>query len=158
VAIGQDPEHGEGVGSLSCIDAGKEGDISEDGAVWRFNDLHRTISTVSIDPQTDLLYVADYSGFVYCLDADTGELQWKHDMLAHMWGSTLVADGKLYLGDEDGDFVILSATREKEVISETNFGVPIYSTPIEANGVVYVATQTHLYALDSEGQQQAARN
>ena len=70
-------------------------------------------------------------------------------MKAHMWGSTLVADGKVYAGDEDGDFVVLAATKEKKVLSETNMGAPVYSTPVVANGVVYLASNTHLYALSS---------
>ena len=40
-------------------------------------------------------------------------------MKAHMWGSTMVADGKLYAGDEDGDFVVLAAAKDKKVLSET---------------------------------------
>jgi outer membrane protein assembly factor BamB len=71
-------------------------------------------------------------------------------MKAHMWGSTLVADGKVYVGDEDGEFVVLAATREKNILAETNLGSPIYSTPIIANGVMYVGTQTHLYAIHDE--------
>ena len=88
--------------------------------------------------------------FRHCLDANTGEHYWEHDMKAHMWGSTLVADGKVYVGDEDGDFVVLAATKEKKLISENNMGSPIYSTPIIANGVMYVGTQTHLYAIHDE--------
>ena len=71
VAIGQDPEHGEGKGMLSCIDASGKGDISQSGAVWTYDKIHRTISTASIDPETDLLFLCDYSGFLYCLDANT---------------------------------------------------------------------------------------
>ena len=147
VAIGQDPEHGEGVGMLSCIDASGKGDISVSGAVWTYDKINRTISTVSIDPETGLLFVCDYSGFLYCLDAETGKEYWIYDMKAHMWSSTMVADGKVFLGDEDGDFVILKADRELEVLSEVNFGAPIYSSPVAANGVLFVGTQTHLYAI-----------
>jgi hypothetical protein len=49
------------------------------------------------------------------------------------------------LGDEDGDFVILNASKDLKVLSEANVGAPILSTPIVANGVMYVASQTHLY-------------
>jgi outer membrane protein assembly factor BamB len=147
VAHGQDPEHGEGIGRLVCLDATKTGDITKTGLIWDYRGIHRSISTVSIDPATDLLFVADFSGFLHCLDANTGQLHWVHDMKAHMWGSTLVADGKVYLGDEDGDFVILAATQEKKILDETNLWAPVYSTPIVANGVLYVATQTHLYAI-----------
>jgi hypothetical protein len=34
---------------------------------------------------------------------ETGKPYWVHDMLAAIWGSPFVADGKVYLGDEDGD-------------------------------------------------------
>src|SRR5690606_24731843 len=100
-----------------------------------FNKINRSISTVSITPE-GLLFIGDFSGFVYCLDAETGELYWTHDMKAHMWGSTLVADGKVYVGDEDGDLVVLAATKEKKILSEReengrkvdgpNLGAPVY--------------------------------
>lgn len=147
VASGQDPEHGEGHGRLICIDATKTGDITKSGIIWEYRGINRSMSTVSIDPKTGLLYICDFSGFVYCLDAETGKVYWTHDMKAHIWGSTLVADGKVYVGDEDGDFDILAATKEKKLLSEANLGAPIHSTPIAANGVVYVGTASHLYAI-----------
>jgi outer membrane protein assembly factor BamB len=146
VALGQDPEHGEGVGRLVCVDPAKKGDVTGSALIWEYRGIHRSISTVSIDPETNLLFVGDFSGFVHCLDADTGKLHWTHDMKAHMWGSTFVADGKVYVGDEDGDLVVLAAAKEKKLISETNLNAPVYSTPVVANGVIYVASNTHLYA------------
>lgn len=156
VATGQDPEHGEGVGYLVCLDATKTGDITKSGVVWFYKGIHRSISTVSIDPDTNLLFVGDFSGFVHCLDADTGKVYWVHDMKAHMWGSTFVADGKVYVGDEDGDFVVLAAAKEKRILSKVtvdgreqdgpNLGAPVYGTPIVANGVVYIQSNSHLYA------------
>lgn len=147
VPIGQDPEHGEGVGRLVCVDATKTGDITKTGLIWDYKGIHRSISTVSIDPTNGLLFVGDFSGFIHCLDAETGKVQWVHDMQAHMWGSTFVADGKVYVGDEDGDFLVFASAREKKILSEVNMGAPVYSTPIIANGVMYVGTQTHLYAI-----------
>lgn len=152
VATGQDPEHGEGVGRLACIDATKTGDISKTGLIWDYKGIHRTISTVSIDPATGLLFVGDFSGFVHCLDAETGKVNWVYDMKAHMWGSTFLADGKVYVGDEDGDFVILPAKKDfdpkkQKPLFEVNLGAPMLSTPVTANGVFYVMSQTHLYAV-----------
>jgi outer membrane protein assembly factor BamB len=150
VPVGQDPEHGEGVGILTCIDATKSGDVTKTAKIWSYDKIHRSISTVSIDPATGLLFVGDFSGYLHCLDAETGQPYWTHDMKAHMWGSTLVADGKVYVGDEDGDLVVLAATKEKKIISTTNLGAAIYSTPIIANGVIYVHSQSHLFALYDE--------
>ena len=156
IAIGQDPEHGEGVGNLTCLDATKTGDITKSGVIWSYNKIHRSISSVSIDPESGLLFVGDFSGFVHCLDAETGKVYWVHDMKAHMWGSTLVADGKVYVGDEDGDLVVFAASKQKNILSKImvdqreqdgpNLGAPVYGTPIVANGVVYIQSNTHLYA------------
>jgi outer membrane protein assembly factor BamB len=157
IATGQDPEHGEGVGHLVCLDATKKGDISQSGLIWDYKGIHRSISTVSIDPETGLLFIGDFSGFVHCLDAETGKVYWTHDMKAHMWGSTMVADGKVYLGDEDGDFVVLAASKEKKVISTINLGSPIYSTPVIANGVIYVASTSHLFAFHDSAKANAPK-
>jgi outer membrane protein assembly factor BamB len=69
--------------------------------------------------------------------------------MGHIWGSTLVADGKVHVGNEDGYLTIIPATREyeKESVLEIDMTSPIYSSPIAANGVLYVATHTHLFAL-----------
>jgi outer membrane protein assembly factor BamB len=144
-AVGQDPEHGEGVGILTCIDATKTGDITQTGKIWSYDKIHRSLSTASITPD-GLLFIGDFSGYLHCFDAETGKLYWVHDLKAHIWGSTLVADGKVYIGDEDGDLAVFAASKEKKLISETNLGAPVYSTPVAANGVLYVSSNTHLFA------------
>ncbi len=148
VGIGQDPEHGEGVGRLSCYDITKRGDITESGRVWVYDDLHRTISTVAI--ADGLVYAADYTGRLHCLDAETGEAYWVHDTRSHIWGSPLAVDGKVYIGNEDGFVVVLRQGKELEVIDEVAMPSAVYGTPIVANGVLYVQCQTHLYAIARE--------
>ena len=149
VAIGQDPEHGDGVGILHCIDATQTGDVTQEGKVWSYKDIGRSISTVSIT-EDGLLFVAEYAGKIHCLDAETGKPYWVHDTQAHIWASTLVADGKLYIGTEDGNFFIFSAGKGKKLLSQTDLGEPVYSTPVAANGVLYVQTPTRLYAIAKE--------
>lgn len=148
-AVGQDPEHGEGsVGVMNCIDPTK---VDENGiakVVWRNTELKRTISTASV--ADGLVYVADYAGELFCMDAKTGETLWKHDSLGHIWSSTLVADGKVFLGNEDGILTILKAGKEKKLLAEIEFPAPIYSSAIYANGVMYIATQSHLYAIAAD--------
>ena len=156
VAIGQDPEHGEGVGNLVCVNA------NTGKPVWNYEKIQRTISTCAIDPVSGLLFAVDYTGFVHCLDAKTGQAHWVYDMKAHMWSSPFVADGKVYVGDEDGDLVVLPTRKDfnpkkDAVVFETNMLVPIYSTPILANGTLYIGTQTHLYAITDTKKTAAAK-
>jgi len=138
--IGQDPEHGEGVGRMVCVDP--KGQL-----VWEYNDIRRSLSTPAI--ADGLVFAADYSGYLLCLDAKTGEHHWTHDTSTHIWGSTLVADGRVFVGTEDGFLTILPATKEyqEDALQEIDFMQPIYSSPIAANGVLYVATHTHLFAI-----------
>ncbi len=145
IANGQDPEHGEGVGHLYCIDATKRGDITQSGRVWHYDKIRRSISTAAI--HDGILYYADFSGFLHALDAKTGKPFWTHDMLAAVWGSPLVADGKVYLGDEDGDVVVLQAGKEKKLIAEMNMGSSVYATPVPANGVLFISNRNQLFAL-----------
>jgi len=147
IAVGQDPEHGEGVGCLSAIDATKRGDISDSGLVWRRSgeEFHRTLSTVAI--ADGLLYASDLSGFLYCLDARTGQLYWTHDTFAAIWGSPFVADGKVYIGDEDGDVAILKAGKKLEVLAEINMGTAVYTTPVAHDGTLFIVGRTKLFAL-----------
>ncbi|MFY9609672.1 MAG: PQQ-binding-like beta-propeller repeat protein [Blastocatellia bacterium] len=145
VANGQDPEHGEGVGHLYCIDATLRGDITKTGAVWHYDKIRRSISTGAI--YDGMVFYPDFSGFLHCLDAKTGKVFWVHDMFAAVWGSPMVVDGKVYLGDEDGDIAILAATREKKLIGEINMGSSVYSTPIPANGALFVVNRNQVFAL-----------
>jgi outer membrane protein assembly factor BamB len=145
IANGQDPEHGEGVGHLYAIDATKRGDITKSGQLWHYGEIRRSISTGAL--ADGLLYYSDFSGFLHCLDAATGKQVWKHDMLAAIWGSPIVVDGKVYLGDEDGDITILQHGKVKKVIGEMNMGSSVYSTPVPAHGTLFIANRNQLFAL-----------
>jgi outer membrane protein assembly factor BamB len=147
VGVGQDPEHGEGIGHLWAIDATKDGDVTGSAAVWhRGNqDFGRTISTVAI--ADGILYAADLSGRLYCLDARTGKHHWTHDLAAAVWGSPFVADGKVYIGDEDGDLAVLKHGTTKQVLAEMNMGNAVYTTPVAKDGVLYIVSRTKLFAI-----------
>lgn len=209
VAVGEDPEHGEGTGHLWCIDPTKRGDVSPElaynaadpkkpiahkriqavepekgdfarpnpntAAVWHYSEfdannnkkiefeeiMHRTLGSVAI--KDNVLYIADYSGLLHCLDAKTGKRNWVYDMLSASWGSPLIVDGKVYIGDEDGDVAIFRHSADPKVAmkedggemkpfyGEINMGNSVYSTPIVADNVLYIANRTHLFAIANDG-------
>jgi len=145
IANGQDPEHGEGPGHLYAIDPTKRGDITTTGQVWHYDKIRRTISTAAI--KDGIVYYPDFSGFVHAVDAKTGKPYWSHDMFAAIWGSVMVVDGKLYIGDEDGDITVLAEGKEKKILAENSLGSSVYSTPVAANGALFIANRNQLYAL-----------
>ena len=135
---------------MYAIDPARQGDITESGRVWHYDKIRRSISTVAV--ADGLLYISDFSGFLHCLDAATGAPQWTFDALAAVWGSPLVGDGKVYLGDQDGDVAVIKAGTVFKKLAEIDMGNSVYSTPVPANGVLYVATMNHLHAIQQDAQ------
>ena len=170
LAVGQDPEHGEGVGHLWRIDATKKGDISPElgeigakgkpnpnsGVIWHYGGADeegepifgRTMSTVAVS--NGLVFAADLTGYVHCLDFKNGSRKWVHDLMSGVWGSTLAVDGKVMIGNEDGKLTILSANPDQaKVLGEydtINYS-SIYSTPTICDGVMYLSDRNRLYSV-----------
>lgn len=113
--------------------------------------MNRTISTVAVSD--GLVFAPDFSGYLHCLDADTGQRYWVYDMQAAMWGSPMVADGKVYICAESGDVAILPITKEldKEKVITHNMGSASYCSPVFANGTLYIMTRERLFAISEKG-------
>lgn len=152
LAVGQDPEHGEGIGHYHCIDATKTGDVTETAKVWSAdgNDFHRTIaSSAAVD---GLVYASDLSGFLYCFDEKTGKRHWRYDTMAAVWGTPYVVDGKVMLGDEDGVVHVLKHGPEMKELAKVEMESSVYTTPVAAHGMLFLATKRNLYCI-KEGAQ-----
>ncbi len=145
---GQDPEHGEGVGHFYAIDGTKRGDITTSGLIWHYDKIRRSISTPAVD--NGLVYISDFSGYLRCLDAKTGQELWVHDMLAAIWGSPFIVDNKVYLGDEDGDVVVMAHGKEKKLIAEMNMGSAVYGTVVPANGTLFLNNRSQIFAIANQ--------
>jgi outer membrane protein assembly factor BamB len=120
-------------------------DANGDGQFDFEETMHRTLGMVAI--KDNLLAIADLSGLFHCLDAKTGERHWTYDMLAAVWGSPLMADGKIYLGDEDGDVAVFELSPERKLLAENNMEASVYSTPVAVDQTLFISTRTHLVAI-----------
>ena len=146
VTVGGDIWWGKEQAWLKCIDATQTGDITDSGELWSYPVNSHCCSTPSI--VNGLVFVADCGRTVHCVDAETGLPYWTHELRREAYGSTLVADGKVYVGSMGGDFWVLAAEKEERVLASIKFRSRIGSTPVAANGVLYVATLRRLYALE----------
>ena len=145
VAGGGDIWWGKNEAWLKCLDATRTGDISTNGLVWSYPLQKHVLSTPAI--HNGLVFIADCGRAFHCVDAETGQPHWTHEIKGEAWASPLVADGKVYLGTRSGTFYVFAASKEKKVLSTIDLGQPISSTATAANGVLYVATMTRLYAV-----------
>jgi outer membrane protein assembly factor BamB len=105
----------------------------------------RTMSTCAIHDK--LLYIAEETGYLHCLDAQTGKHYWEDDLRASILGSAYYADGKVFLGTEDGDVVVYQHGKDLKKLRTIDMGEGIYSTPVVANGVLFISTWSKLHAV-----------
>ena len=68
-------------------------------------------------------------------------------MFAAVWGSPFVVDGKVYLGDEDGDVVVLQHGKEKKVLARDEHGQRRLRDVVPANGTLFLNNRSQLFAL-----------
>ncbi len=175
VGLGVYPEHPMATRSshMLCVDITKSGDVSvksfdvsavenkKSALVWAFGGLieprpkkgrpaffGRTISTAAV--HDGLVYIAEESGYLHCLDAKTGKRHWEYDFKSAVWGSAYWVDGKVYIGTEDGEVVVFEAGPTMKVLAKNDMGEPLHSTPVVANGVMYVAGKSKLYAIQAK--------
>jgi outer membrane protein assembly factor BamB len=112
---------------------------------WTYPLDKHVMSTPAI--HDGLVFIADIGRKVHCLDAATGNRCWTHETKGEFWASPMVADGKVYIGTRRGDFYVFAATREKQLLSTFEFGIPISATVVAANGVLFIATMRDLFAV-----------
>jgi len=148
VTVGGDLWWGKNKAWLQCIDAEGTGDTTGKSLVWSIPLDKHSLSTPSV--ADDLVFVADCGRKVYCVEARTGKVCWVQETNGEIWSSTLVADGKVYVGTCRGDLWVMAATREKKVLETVDFDSPIHGSPVAANGVLYVTTMHWLYAFQEQ--------
>jgi outer membrane protein assembly factor BamB len=177
IGVGHNPEGGPGsqAGHFWCIDITKTGDVSpvndnfdpkaevnkNSGLVWHYGGwvtprpkrgrpeaFGYTLSTVAV--HDGLVYAADYTGFLTCLDAKTGQKQWDFDLLATVWSSPYYVDGKVFLGTDKSEVAVFPAGKtppQKKDVKRTDVGEMVKAPVLAANGTLFVVTSTYLYAI-----------
>ncbi len=145
VTVGGDIWWGKKKAWLKCIDATKKGDITNTGEIWSYKLEQSSASTPAISD--GLIYVTDCGKNLHCADVENGQPHWTHKLKMDSWSSALVADKKVYVGSRGSDFWILEAGKTLNVLDSIRLDSPIHSTPVAANGMMYVSTMSRLYAI-----------
>jgi outer membrane protein assembly factor BamB len=132
------------------------GDVTKSALLWSF-DQGPDVPT----PATDgtLLYVLTDKGLLSCLDLATGKAHYGPQRLrvATYSSSPLLADGKLYITDEDGVTSVVKAGTTFELLAENVLdGGFTVSSPAAAAGQLFIRTKGHLYVIGTAGAKAAA--
>jgi outer membrane protein assembly factor BamB len=131
---------------LLALKADGRGDVSTSHVAWRF------MSGPDVPtPVTDgtYLYVINDRGIMWCLDAKTGAPRYERQRLrpSTYTGSPVLADGKIYITNEDGLTSVVQAGPKFTVLAENDFGEYTLSSPAVSDGQIFIRTDKFLYAI-----------
>jgi outer membrane protein assembly factor BamB len=131
---------------MLALTPGGRGDITRTHVRWEFNN-GPDVPT----PVTDgtYLYSINDRGILYCLDAKTGKVVYGPQRLrsATYSGSPVLADGRIYITDEDGVTSVFQTGPKFALLAENDLGDYTLSSPAISEGQIFIRTATALYAI-----------
>src|SRR5262245_1484586 len=135
-------------GKVVAIRPGGNGNITDDPKfkLWTIYPTTDVPSPLVVDGL--VFFLRDRSGILICVDAKTGEKLYEERAAtsSENRASLLYADGNIYLACRNGTMVVVKAGPKFEKVWETSLDDPIRSSPVIANGRLYVRSETALWA------------
>lgn len=148
VSHGEENLHTSDMGILAAIDGTAKGPIPNEQVKWAFKGFQGGYSSPVIDGQR--LYQVDNGANLYAFDASSGKILWQQNLGTIQKASPVLADGKLYVGSENGRFFILRPTAERcEVLNDVQLpeGEAIIASAAVSDGRVFLVSTENIYAI-----------
>lgn len=134
---------------LLALRLGGTGDVTTSHLVWKWDDNGAPdVPTPVCDGK--YLYMVEDRGMVTCLDAKTGKLIWgpERTALGTVSASPLLADGKLYITNENAVTTVLAAGPQFKVLATNALDGSFTLSSIAVSGEqLFLRTATHLYCI-----------
>lgn len=150
VASGRGPER-----PIFVVKAGARGDLtlpdgktSSDAVIWSRTGRGSYMPTPVI--YNGILYVLGNNGTFDAYNLKTGEELYRQRLPVVGSGfsaSPVAADGKLYLSNEDGEIIVVSAGEKFAHVATNSMGELLMATPALSDGVMYVRSAASLFAI-----------
>lgn len=96
------------------------------------------------------LFLADATGILQCLEAETGKLIYRERLGGNLWGSILLAGDNLYVTNLEGDTFVVKASGEYELVAKNSIGESTYAAIAPSNGELFLRTHENLYCISSK--------
>lgn len=133
-------------GVTMAVRPGGRGDVTESHRVWQSKDgMPQRIGTGLI--HKDYLYLADADGLAECLEVRTGKEVWKERLGGNLWGSMVLADGKIYVTNLEGQTFVLAAGPEFKLLAKNDLQEKVYAAIAVSQGELFIRTYNHLYCI-----------
>ena len=129
-------------GPYLAVRTGGRGDVSKTHVPWSVPTGAPYVS--SLLHYEGLIYMANDSGIVTCVDPGTGEKVWQERISGIFTASPIGADGRVYLVSETGETIVLRAGREPRLVARNSIGERSVATPAVSGGQIFIRTDDHL--------------
>lgn len=131
---------------MLALKAGGRGDITETHRLWEFNNGPDVPTPVT---DGNLLYVVNDRGVTFCLDAKSGEVIWGPERIAPgtYSSSPVLADGKIYITNEDGVTTVMKAGVEFGVIAENDLESYTLPSVAVSQRQLFLRTEDYFYCI-----------
>ena len=139
------------MGMITAVDATAKGDIKKEQVKWTRLGWQGGFSSPVVDG--DRIYHIDNSANIAAIDANTGKQLWLQNLGTIQKASPVFADGRLYVGTENGKFFILKPSATGcEIVDQDQLGTEelpeaIIASVAVSNGRIYLVSDSNLYAI-----------
>lgn len=145
------------MGMLAAVPAASKGTLTDKDARWIVRDVQVGYGSPVSDGER--IYVVDNGGVLLAFDVKDGKHLWRKNLGTIQKSSPVLADGKLYVGTENGKFYILKPRPDGvDVLDEDEMPAggdgnpqPIIASPAVARGRVYLTTMGATFAIGPKG-------
>ena len=133
-------------GPTMAVRVGGKGEVTSTHRLWRTETKNpQRIGTGII--HEGLLYISNANGLFECLDVETGTVVWRQRLGGNLWGSIVMGDGNLYVGNLEGDTFVLRSGSKFELLSRNSVQEESYAALAISQGDVFLRTYEHLYCI-----------
>jgi outer membrane protein assembly factor BamB len=139
------------MGMIAAVDAAAKGEIGKEQIKWNVKGFQGGFSSPVIDG--DRLYQIDNGANLAAFDIATGKQLWLQNLGTIQKASPVLADGKLYVGTENGKFFILKPSATGcEILDQDQLGTEaepeaVLGSVAISRGRIYLVTEKALYCI-----------
>lgn len=98
----------------------------------------------------DELYLVSDKGVATCMDARTGSVHWSERLGGNFCSSPLWADGRIYVGNREGQIFVLAPGKTFRVLATNATDGAIMATPAAVDRTLFVRTEHALYRVEKK--------
>jgi outer membrane protein assembly factor BamB len=147
------------MGLLAAVNAAGKGALGAADVKWKIPGFVGGYSSPILDG--DRIFQIDNGANLFSFDFQTGRELWKQNLGTIQKASPVLADGKIYVGTENGKFFILKPHNDRcEILDSDEIGVAgseqILASSAVARGRVYFVSTENVYAIGKKGALPAA--